>query len=627
MCGIAGIVNFDINREVDGAVIERMCEVIKHRGPDENGFYISGNVGFGMQRLSIIDLDTGRQPIHNEDRSVWIVYNGETYNYLELRDELIKKGHRFYTSSDTEVVVHLYEEFGMECVKRLRGMFAFAIWDERAKRLLVARDRIGIKPLHYMIDKDRIIFASEIKSILAAGVKREIDPAGLDGYFTFNYVPAPYTIFKGIKKLLPGHILKMEGGKVSEEQYWDIDYTKKSSKGMDEIMEELLDILKESVRMRLRSDVPFGAFLSGGIDSSTVVALMSEIMDMPVKTFSIGFEEKDYNELDYARLVARRFDTDHHEFIVKPDFVDLLPRLVWHFDEPFGDVSAVPTYYVSKLAREHVTMVLSGDGGDELFAGYTRYPKERFTNYYSYLPRWFRKNIIRQILQNLPVKDTFFKKRIERFLWRADLHPLERYKMAVGIFSEEMKEDVFKYVIKDTQGLLFDNYFNSDNTNTFIDRLLYTDLKTYLPDDILVKVDRMSMANSLESRVPILDHKFVEFAAALPDGYKLKGFTMKHIFKKTVSKFLPKEIIYRKKKGFGIPIAVWFRNELKNFAQDILFSNEFKQRGFFNQKSIESMFKMHQDGTRDFSEHLWTFLIFELWCREYMSSGVEELGS
>lgn len=618
MCGIAGIINLN-NHHVNRPLLERMCKVIEHRGPDENGFYLYRNVGMGMQRLSIIDLQSGRQPIHNEDRTIWIVYNGETYNYPELRKGLEAKGHKFYTNSDTETIVHLYEEYGDKCVEKMRGMFAFAIWDEKEHRLFLARDRLGIKPLHYYMDNERLIFGSEIKSILSTGIKRDINHTGLSGYFTFNYVPAPETIFKGINKLLPGHILTLHNGHISEKSYWDIDYTKKDTRDISQLSEELIEILKESVRIRLRSDVPFGAFLSGGIDSSTVTAIMSRIMEIPVKTFSIGFEEEDYNELHYATIVAKKFHTDHHEFIVKPDFIDLLPQLVRHFDEPFGDVSAVPTYYVSKLAREHVTMVLSGDGGDELFAGYPRYPKERFTNCYSYLPPWFRTHIIRQILQNLPVKGTFFKKRIERFLWRADLPPLERYKMAVGIFSEEMKEEIFKNTLRDDRGLLFDTFFNSEKTNTFIDRLLYTDLKTYLPDDILVKVDRMSMANSLESRVPILDHKFVEFAAAIPDRYKLKGFTMKHIFKETVSKFLPHEIIYRKKKGFGIPIALWFRNELKDFAQDILYSKSLKQRGYFNHKAIENMFKEHQTGTRDFSEHLWTFLIFELWCREYMS--------
>lgn len=617
MCGIAGIVNLDRRRKVDGTLIEKMCGVITHRGPDENGFYMEGNVGMGMQRLSIIDLDSGTQPIHNEDRTVWTVYNGETYNYVELKEELTKKGHTFYTNSDTECLVHLYEEYGEDFVTRLRGMFGFAIWDTKRNKLLLGRDRLGIKPLHYYIDKERLVFGSEIKSILTAGISREINAVGLDGYLLFNYIPAPETIFKGVRKLLPGNILVLENGRLTEKEYWSLDYKKKDTRPFAEQSEELLHLFEDSVRIRLRSDVPFGAFLSGGLDSSTVVGLMSSIMEMPVKTFSIGFDDADYNELEYARIVARKFGTEHHELVVKPDIVDLLPRLVRYFDEPFGDVSSVPTYYVSKLAREHVTMVLSGDGGDELFAGYTRYPKERFIKHYSQIPEMVRKGIIRPLLTRMPVKDTYLRKRIERFLWRADLPSLERYRMAVGIFSEDMKSELFNNLLTDGTGFLFDSHYNSPNTDSFIDRLLYTDIKTYLPDDILTKVDRMSMANSLESRVPLLDHNVVEFAAAVPDRFKLKGFTKKYIFKKAVKDLLPKEIIYRKKKGFGVPIGPWLKNELKDFAKDTLFSRSFKEKGYFNGENVEKLFNDHIGGVRDMSEHLWTLIIFELWHRKY----------
>ncbi|MGH9708700.1 MAG: asparagine synthase (glutamine-hydrolyzing), partial [Candidatus Acidiferrales bacterium] len=624
MCGIAGIVGKDASAEVALAEVRRMCDQIVHRGPDDEGTFVQGRVGLGMRRLSIIDLSTGHQPIHNEDQSVWIVFNGEIYNFQELRPELEKRGHRFYTHTDTEAIVHLYEEYGADCVKKLRGMFAFAIWDAKKQSLLLARDRFVKKPLHYALSGGRLVFGSEIKSLMTAAPElNEIDQQGLLEYFCYGYIPDPLTAFQNIRKLPPGHVLEFSRGEIEVRAYWDLPrFNTHVPKSEEECLEDLESRLAEAVRIRLISDVPLGALLSGGVDSSTVVALMARYSTSPVKTFTIGFADRDFDEAEHARLVAERFATDHHELIVQPHFLETLEKLTRHLEEPFADASIVPTYYVSKLAREHVTVALAGDGGDELFAGYDRYAINLRRRRDAFIPGWAGRIYRNQIFPLLPAS-TYGR----RFLYTMALPEEDRYLDEISFLSPDGKErSVFSKEYRafaagrPSPFETFRNYLRAAPAEDSLSRLQYLDAKTYLPADVLTKVDRMSMATSLEVRAPILDHVFAEWATGLPPDWKLRGGVQKYILKKLAERVgVPRSVIYRPKKGFGVPLVHWFRNELKESLLSMLLEPQTLQRGYFDPRVIRQLIGEHQRGRRDRSRDLWILLVFELWHRNFLS--------
>lgn len=617
MCGIAGLVYNDRCSTVEPEVLKRMCTVIRHRGPDDTGLMVQGRVGIGMTRLSIIDVAGGHQPIHNEDKSVYIVFNGETYNYKELRENLKKKGHRFYTSSDTEVIVHLYEEYGEECVQYLRGMFAFAIWDKKKEQLFIARDRLGIKPLHYYDDGKRLLFSSEIKSILQVpGVQRQMQPSALVKYIPFGYVPDPETMFKGICKLPPGHSLTYKRGKISIKRYWNVEYKYEKVQKEEFYVERLLEILSEAVKMRLISEVPLGAFLSGGVDSSMIVALMAKQMTEPVKTFSIGFENQSYNELKYARMVAEQYGTDHHEEIVNPDAESIILDLVRQFDEPFSDSSAIPTYYVSKMAKKAVTVVLSGDGGDELFGGYNHYQEGNLSRFANLIPDLFKRTILKNLSKVLPEWSPGLN--TLRFMaCNENERIVRKYSRGLSsihneIFSREICEQVATTDPSETILQYIDEVSGMDN----LSKLQYLDTKTYLPCDILTKVDRTSMMVSLEVRVPILDHHLVEFAATIPPELKIKGMNTKYIMKKAAERLIPKEVIYRPKQGFGVPIGSWIKKDWSEMAHELVLSDRAVKRNNFNPKFLETVMSEHRSGRRDHNYIIWTLMMLELWYRE-----------
>jgi len=534
MCGICGIVNFN-NKPIDTELLKKMNNMLYHRGPDEEGFFISSkaNVGFGIRRLSIIDLETGSQPIYNEDKSIAIVLNGEIYNFLELRRELEKK-HRFKTKSDVEAVVHLYEEKGIDCLQNLRGMFALAIWDGNKKQLFLARDRIGKKPLYYTWLNGNFYFASEIKSFLAIPeFKKEINRKAIDLFLTYQYIPAPYTIWQNVYKVEAANFLCLDEEKrVIVKNYWDVDFREKTNLSFEESKERIRELLREATKLRMISDVPLGAFLSGGHDSSIVVGLMSEISSKPIQTFSIGFKEEEFSELRYARLIAKKFKTEHHEFIVEPKYIEILPKIVWHYDQPYADPSALPSYYISKMTRQFVKVALNGDGGDENFAGYLRYRALAISRYIGFLAKFFPEKLIDLLEKILPQKISAPNRKpweeAVKFL-RPLKQPLHRQNLLWhAYFTEEQKKYVYsdemkKNLSKHDAYLYFENCFFESKATEFIDKILYTDIKTYLAENLLVKMDVASMANSLEARSPFLDHKFVEFTASLPWDWKLRG--------------------------------------------------------------------------------------------------------
>ncbi len=627
MCGIAGFVEREGRASVDGraalAVLERMCGVIRHRGPDDQGTTLIGPAALGMRRLSIIDLAGGHQPMSGEDGSVTIIFNGEIYNFQELQSLLESHGHVFKTRSDTEAIVHAFEEFGSACLDHLRGMFVFAIWDERARKLFLARDRAGKKPLYYTLTREgTLVFGSELKSLLEhPEVEREINPDAVDAYFTLGYVPDPLSIFRNIHKLPPGNHLTFVDGRVAVKEYWDFTFESAPPRREEDYLEELRELLDESVRLRLIADVPLGAFLSGGIDSSTVVALMARHMAQPVKTFSIGFHEDSYNELEFARLTAKKFGTNHHEFFVTPEICDVVDELVWHFDEPFADSSAIPTYVVSKLAREHVTVALSGDGGDEVFGGYTRYVIERKRRMFSQLPRFIRKGVMQPLSRRLP-HGTLGR----NFIHNVALDPVDRYLDSMSIFSGLNRASLytsdFERSIGDHKQIarLFRILAGRVNTGEEIDKLLYIDSRTYLPGDILTKVDRMSMAVSLETRAPLLDHKLIEFMLKTPASLKLAGYETKYLLKQAVKDLIPHEILHRPKQGFGVPVQDWINKQLKSRIRETLTSSQLRQRGFLEPGYVEVLLDEHERGRRDHSMAVWSLFMFELWHREIMDN-------
>jgi asparagine synthase (glutamine-hydrolysing) len=581
-------------------------------------------VALGMRRLAIIDLVSGQQPISGEDGSVTIVFNGEIYNFQAIKPKLEARGHVFKTHSDTEAIVHAYEEYGPGCLKELRGMFAFAIWDEKDRNLFVARDRAGKKPLYYTITPSgTFVFGSELKSLLEhPDVERELDPKALDAYFTLGYVPDPLSIFRNIHKLPPGHYLTFTEGRVDVRQYWDFEFREGPQRSKAEYLDELRALLDESVRLRLISDVPLGAFLSGGIDSSTVVGLMARHTSQPVKTFSIGFHEDSYNELEFARLTAKKLGTDHHEFFVTPDICAVVDELVWHFDEPFADSSAIPTYMVSKLARDHVTVVLSGDGGDELFGGYTRYVVERKRGGFERLPKPVREGLMRPLSERLPHAVWG-----RNYLHNVSLDPVARYLDSVSVFTSLNRKTLYtadfleKVGPEGYAGDLFRELVEKVKTDEPLDRLLYLDSKTYLPGDILTKVDRMSMAVSLEARAPLLDHKLIDFVTGVPASLKLAGLETKHLFKEAVKDLIPTEILHRPKQGFGVPIQEWINQQLRTRIRDTLSDARTRQRGYINSSYLDVLLDEHERGRRDHSMALWSLLMFELWHRQFVDGG------
>jgi len=628
MCGICGFIYEDANKFVDVSLINRMCDTITHRGPDDVGLYVEKNVGLGMRRLSIIDLVTGKQPISNEDGTIWIVFNGEIYNHDDLRRELQVKGHSFKTKTDTEAIIHAYEEYGEDCTAKLNGMFAFAIWDQRKQKLFISRDRLGIKPLYYFYDRDRFIFGSEIKAILKAGnIPRQIDRQALDNFLTFEYIPAPLSILQDVKKLLPGHSIVFSNNELKITRYWELTFSDNDS-SEDEVKRNIRELLSDAVKIRLMSDVPLGAFLSGGIDSSSIVALMSQLMDQPVKTFSIGFEDSSYNELNYARLIANTFKTEHHEFIIKPNAVELTESLIHFLDEPFGDFSIFPTYLVSKMAREYVTVVLSGDGGDELFAGYDTYIADRYYRRYGRIPSFLRSKIIPGIAEIVPpspqkkgainkikrfVEGTKLPEDLRHVRWMIFMLEHEKGKLYNHDMNSFIQEkDPYMFVRSYFKNI---DYFEQDPTS----QQLYVDIKTYLVDDILVKVDRMSMATSLEARVPFLDYRFVELAATIPGDLKLRKNQTKYILKKAMEDILPYDILYRGKQGFSIPIKNWLRQDLKPMMTDILAKDKIIREGFFNPSYVEQLKTEHLKGTKNHSHRLWALMMFGMWFDLYMN--------
>jgi len=603
-----------------------MTDVLYHRGPDGGGIHVHQNVGLAHRRLAIIDLrETANQPMCNEDESVWVTFNGEIYNFQELRDTLEQQGHVFRTSSDTEVIVHAYEEYGRDCVTKFRGMFAFAIWDVRTRTLFLARDRVGKKPLYYHLGSDRLLFGSEIKAILAEGsIESHPDPISLDHYLTLQYIPAPRTAFQGIQKLPAAHWLELREGKVRIERYWTLHYSPKRCLSLSQALEEFNWHLREAVRLRMISDVPLGAFLSGGMDSSAVVSAMAQDGRSAVRTFCAGFEQADFDERQFAQNVAAHLGTAHTELLVQAPVKDILPRLVWHYDEPLGDSSAVPSYAIAELTRQHVTVVVNGDGGDESFAGYDRYVTDRQVRYADYISRGIRRGV-HHFLKSLPPavlrKQPFHKlARISEVLaldpgrryaeWGAHFHRSER---------DALYSEVFQHQIagSDPEGLFVQAFADTDADHC-TDAALNADVNLYLVDDLLVKMDRATMAHSLEARSPFLDHVLMEFAASLPVDMKLAGQEKKILLKAALRGVVPDEVFNRPKMGFCVPLAQWFREDLREMAHDVLLSKEALQRNYFNPNGVEHILQEHCQQGVDHGTHLWDLLVLELWHQTFV---------
>jgi len=625
MCGITGVYQ-ERGEPVAFETLAAMMGIIGHRGPDDEGSYVEDGIGLGMRRLSIIDLEGGKQPIANEDGKVVTVFNGEIYNYRELRSELSGRGHKFASASDTEVIVHLYEEFGDECVQRLRGMFAFAVWDSRRRRLLIARDRLGIKPLYYTESKGRLIFASEIKAILQhPDIQARLDLQGLSGYLSLKYVPSPATMFEGIRSLPPGHRLICDTHGTTVKPYWDLSFaqnhTGKHSEA--EYTEQLEALLKETVRIHLVSDVPFGAFLSGGLDSSTIVALMSQFLNDPVKTFSVGFEGNGaaYSELPYARMVASRYRTDHHEVIIEPrHLINLAEKVIWHLDQPIADDACIANFMVAELASRHVKMVLTGEGGDELFAGYARYSGERLSPLFRYATpagKFLALAASRRIPGlRRPKLALYALCQADEAKRLANWFPLFNCGMKASLLDDEVKATLNGTSADD----IFADHLSRTDGRDPLSRMLYVDTKLWLADDLLARGDKTSMAASLEARVPLLDHKLVEFAASLPPQLKIRRFTRKYLLREVSRALLPAEIVNRKKKGFPMPFAVWFRKDARSFLHDILSPATVRRRGLFNPAYVESLLHQHDTGFADHGTLLWSLLSVELWHRLFIDS-------
>lgn len=626
MCGITGIFDTAATAPIEREHLRQMTAVLSHRGPDADGFYVEGPIGLGHRRLSIIDLEGGIQPIFSDDRSKALVFNGEIYNFKALQETLKRRGHRFATQSDTEVILRAYEEYGEHCVEHLRGMFAFALWDARTQSVFLARDRVGIKPLYYAWDGRRLVFASEIKALLQTPfVTKTMDPCALDDYLTYLYIPAPKTIFQGVYKLRPGHTLTVSARGLVEREYWDLDFTPQETLRESEYAEGLHDTIREAVNLHLISDVPLGAFLSGGLDSSAVVGFMASVLEKPVNTASIGFHEAGFNELPYARTVAQHFRTHAYERTVTADAADILDTLVWHFDEPFADSSMVPTYYVSQVARERVTVCLSGDGGDENFAGYRRYRIDQAENRLRHLiPAAIRGPLCGTLGHLYPKADWLPRVlRAKTLLTNLALSPEQAYFHTMRWFTPEMKALFYTDTLKRALGdydpfSVMQPYFARSQGWDALSRIQYVDIKTYLVDDILTKVDRASMAHSLEVRVPLLDHVVMEYAARIPSRYKLHHGDGKHIFKQACAAILPSTILHRPKMGFALPLGQWFRGELKDVFEARVFAPHSFLAEWFDPAPLRRWWTQHLRGTRDYAPQLWALLVLECWGNKFM---------
>ncbi|BCA54086.1 Asparagine synthase, glutamine-hydrolyzing [Nitrospira sp. KM1] len=627
MCGIAGAVYPD-SGAVDQTMVRRMCARITRRGPDDEGFYFGDRVGLGMRRLAIIDVDTGKQPIHNEDRSVWVVFNGEIYNYRELQEDLQKRGHRLATSSDTECLVHLYEEFGEEFVTHLRGMFAFAIWDDRRKKLLLGRDRLGIKPFYYWLKGGALYFGSELKCLLAVKeFEPRIDLPALSDYLTFKYVPGPRTIYEGIRELPPAHVGMWSDGTFEIKRYWQLRPGPDRVRPLEYYAEGLLHHLEEAVRLHLISEVPLGAFLSGGVDSSAIVGLMSQVSGGKVKTFTIGFEDGEVgvDERPFARAIANRYGTDHAEYLYhdpRKQIESMLPAIVQSFDEPFADSSAIPNYMICEAARKYVTVALSGTGGDELFAGYERYRGALAAERYRRIPKALRQGILNPIVNALPEMRVagLWIDRLKRFSQGADLPLPHRYQHYLSAFDNQGKAQILSQdVLQSLRGS--GDYLTSaamervPHCDDPLDWMLSADMATYLPDDELRKTDRLSMWHSLEVRVPFLDHKVVEFVATIPAKYKLHGITKKYVLLKSLEGIVPANILRRRKQGFSIPLSQWLRGPLRGFMRDCLADKALQELGLLNERGVSKLIREHESGTNNHETKLWALLMLMLWHR------------
>lgn len=625
MCGIAGIVHFDGSPIPEG-LPEQMCAAIRHRGPDDSGVLrlprgeVDGRrprVALGNQRLSIIDLAGGRQPIGNEDGTVWTVMNGEIYNFEELRTRLERSGHRFATRSDTEVAVHAYEQWGDLFVGELDGMFALAIWDGRANRLVLARDRFGKKPLMYFQDSRRLVFASELQSLLSVpDIDRSIDTAALGSYLAYMAVPAPRTIYNEVKKVPPAHLMMCDGAGVTAQRYWSLVYQPKRAVSEPEAVECTRHLLKAAVKKRLISEVPLGAFLSGGVDSSVVVGLMAELSGQPVRTFSIGFEDAQYDELPHARRVSREFHTDHQEFVVRPDAVEVLPAMARHFGEPFADSSAIPSWYLAKMTRSRVTVALTGDGGDEVFGGYGRHLGNRLAEQWQSVPRPIRRSA--ELAARARMLSEWGGARATRFAMAAGMSRADRYRTWAGVFNEDLAREMAPTVpgAESSVPEAFAGVAHLDS----VDSILAVDSGVYLPSDLLVKADITSMAHSLEVRSPLLDRDLAEFVASVPSSLKLRGVTTKYLLKRAASGLVPRANLRRSKQGFAVPIARWLRQDLKSFVADHLNGSSLGKAGLLRQAAVDRILEEHRSGKTDRAHHIWVLLMLELWHRTFMTA-------
>ena len=628
MCGISGLVYTDPAHPVDRGLVRRLTATLAHRGPDADGFLFGAGVALGHRRLSIIDLSTGDQPIYNEDRTKAVVFNGEIYNFRSIRAELEPRGHRFATASDTEVIVHAWEEYGDSgCIARLRGMFAIALWDQDRRRLLLARDRVGKKPLYYRHDGERILFASELKALLSdPSVKRAISTEAIDDYLTFGSVPAPRTIYQGIHQVPPAHYLVWEDGRIRVREYWDLAYRRSVPRTEAAYLEEFDAIFNEAVRLRMISDVPLGAFLSGGVDSTAVVAAMAAQSDRPVATTTITFSDGSFNEAPYARMVADALRTDHHEVQVEARAIDVLPTLVWHLDEPFADSSALPSYYVSRAARQRVTVALSGDGGDEVFAGYEwRYGLNLLeSRVRRRLPAAFRHGVLGPLSGLWPKADRLPRPlRWKFFLRNVSLEPEDAYFHDMSLFTPGDKRSLFSDGFRRTLGdytpfTAFRRHFDHVRDADHLSRILYVDFKTYLANDILVKMDRMAMANSLEVRSPLLDHELIEFAAGVPSDMKYRDRTAKYLLKRYVEQRVPPATVRRPKMGFSIPLSAWLRGELRSTGEELMLSDRALARGYFKPDQVRLLWTRHQQRQQEHPHQIWALMILELWHRLFV---------
>ncbi len=616
MCGICGIFNFGTQAPVERLRLKRSTDAMVHRGPDDEGFYLDREVGLGNRRLSIIDLPGGHQPLSNEDQTVWITFNGEIYNYRELRPGLEARGHQFRTATDTETIVHLYEEHGVECLEHLRGMFAFALWDCRERRLFVARDRLGVKPLFYRLEPGRLIFASELRALRELAEQPvEVDPQSVYDFFGFRYIPALHTFYRGIDKLPPGYFLVADARGARSRPYWDVPPEEESGRSAADYSEEVLKHLRESIRLRLISDVPLGVFLSGGTDSSAVVALMAELGARPLRTFSVGFDEPGYSELSFARKVASTFSTEHHELVVRAeDLGEDLAHLVAFRDEPVAEPTDIALYRISRLASRSVKVVLAGEGGDELFAGYPKYAADRLAGLISALP----KELTRAIVRWLPYRQRRVKLALEALSIPDEA---ERSATWFASFSRQEREALFapdflRQVDVAHPARILARLLEKVRDRSPLKRMLYADLKIWLPDNLLLRGDHMTMAASIEERVPFLDHKLVELAARIPSRMLARAFRTKVLLREALRPCLSPEILRRRKVGFTVPVGDWFRKSLKSLVTDLVLSPGAEARGYFNPSAMEQFVREHLDGVRDRQKQLWALVNFELWCRQ-----------